>query len=133
MARSFFSAVDMTRCNALCSSCQRAVGFLAVGTRMDSGASSVVSAKGERSSAKQEARQWPETSSDGRRSERKWGPMDSDSEDENPDIQVQEWTPEKNLEPLTTLTFICRRNSGAGSSSAPYKAPKSRSRRRARR
>ena len=38
--------------------------------------------------------------------------MDSNSEDENPDIQVQEWTPEKNLEPLTTLTFICRRKSG---------------------
>jgi len=32
-----FSAVGVTRCKAPCSSCQRAAGFSAAGTRMDSG------------------------------------------------------------------------------------------------
>ena len=38
--------------------------------------------------------------------------IDADSSDEDEVIDVKEWRPDEHLEPLTTLTFICRRKSG---------------------
>jgi len=38
--------------------------------------------------------------------------VDADSSDDDEVIDVKEWVPDEQLEPLTTLTFICRRKSG---------------------
>ena len=58
-----------------CDKVQSALQQLPAGSRLFGGgnADGFWSTKGERSSTKHEARQWPEPSSDGRRSERKWG------------------------------------------------------------